>query len=419
MLPESLTRQITVAAPFVRQYRNPTDAGLDYISAHGTQMLWRDPATGQETFIRAGDVVEADDATINFPVCVPWPMRGCPCSEKFQVKCARFQFLVSIDVGSRKVLGFSFTARPKSSYRAEDVLSLMRVVCVQHGAPRAWRLEQGIFAAKRIADAVSLMGAQRIPCHSPHSKPFIEGLFNKLWTKLSIYFPDASVGRFRGDNEEASRLLVACQQGQQDPRRHFPMLADVLRAFHEVIEAHNASQIDSASYGRWIPNERWDADTAARPLSPMNPKNLWLFSPFMRLWKVKGNTVGGKVPLFPGLSVPYIFQADYLLKFYGAHLNAYFDPASPLCAATLALAQAWGNHRAGEVIGTAPQVNRTTDYIRLAMGWQSGLPDDGIAQLRLAHTALRREVRGIVGTKRPRRLSVKARNATGAETWQP
>ena len=30
MLPESLTRQITIAAPFVKQHRNPTDASLDY-----------------------------------------------------------------------------------------------------------------------------------------------------------------------------------------------------------------------------------------------------------------------------------------------------------------------------------------------------------------------------------------------------
>lgn len=170
MLPESLTRQITIAAPFVKQHRNPTDASLDYISAHGTQMWVLDSETAERNFVRSGDIIECDDATINFPCVIPWPMRGCPCSEKFEVKVARFQWLVAIDVASRKVLAFTYTARPRSSYRTEDVLSLMICVARQHGIPRAWRLEQGVWASRRVIDATKLMGAARIAVHSPHSK---------------------------------------------------------------------------------------------------------------------------------------------------------------------------------------------------------------------------------------------------------
>ncbi len=398
MLPESLTRQITAAAPFVKQYRNPTDASLDYISAHGTQMWLHDSETGQKTFIRSGDVIECDDATINFPCVIPWPMRGCPCSEKFEVKAARFQWLVAIDVGSRKVLSFIYTARPRSSYRTEDVLSLMRCVARQHGIPRAWRLEQGVWASRRVIDATKLMGSGRLAVHSPHAKPFIEGLFNKLWTKLSLHFPDASVGRFRGEGEEAARLLTACQAGQLDPRNVFPRLEDAIAAFHAVVDEHDASQINSDNYGSWTPNERWTRDTEARPLKTLHPESEWLFSPFMRTWLVRGNTIGGKVPLFPGQSVPFQFQSPDLFKFHGAHVTAYFDPADSHCLATLVLAKPWQNHRAGEVIGTAPQTNLTTSYIRMAMGWGDNA-DDGRDALRAAHTALRREVRGIVGTK--------------------
>ena len=299
MLPKSLTRQITVAAPFVRHHRNPTDAALDYISAAGTQMWITHAETGEKIFIRGGDVVECDDATINFPVCVPWTIRGCPCSERYEVKVGRFQWLVAIDVGSRKVLGFSYTARPKSSYRAEDILSLMRVVARQHGIPRIWRFEEGVWASNRVIDAAQLMGSGRMSVHSPHAKPFIEGLFNKLWTKLSVWFPDASVGRFRGENEESCRLLTACQNGHRDPRLYFPMLSDVIAAFHSVIEDHNASQIVSENYGSWTPNERWENDLITRPLNPLNPETEWLFHPFTRTWKVRGNSIGEGFHCFP------------------------------------------------------------------------------------------------------------------------
>lgn len=397
MLPESLTRQITVAAPFVRHHRNPKDAGLDYISAAGTQMWIVNSESGEKQFIRGGDVVECDDATINFPVCVPWTMRGCPCSERYEVKVGRFQWLVAIDAGSRKILGFTYTARPRSSYRAEDVLSLMKCVSRQHGVPRIWRLEKGVWKSNLVMDAVRTMGSGRISVHSPHCKPFIEGLFNALWTKLSIWFPDASVGRFRGENKEASDILTACQTGARDPRKYFPMLGDVIAAFHAVIEQHNAHIVDSANYGRWVPNERWDEDAAARPLAQLNPETEWLFSPFVRVWKVNGNSVGGKVPLFPGCSVPHQFSHPRLLEFHGARVKCYFDPADPKCAATIALAQPWGNSRQGEIICTAMQTNETTAYVRLVMGWGDDSRENGKNALRQAATAMRREVRGIQG----------------------
>ncbi len=257
MLPESITKQISIAAPFVKQHRNPTDAGLEYISAAGTQMWLSTGVRGGKIFIRSGDVVECDDATINFPVCIPWTIRGCPCSERYEVKVGRFQWLVAIDAGSRRVLGFCYTARPRSSYRGEDVLALMRCVARQHGIPRVWRLEKGVWKSKLVENAVRTMGSGHISVHSPHAKPFIEGLFNKLWTKLSVCFPEASVGRFRGENEESNRLLTACQAGHQDPRKYFPMLADVIAAFNAVIEERNSSIVRSDNYGQWVPIERW------------------------------------------------------------------------------------------------------------------------------------------------------------------
>lgn len=413
LLPESLTRQITVAAPFVKQFRNPTNAGLDYISASGTQMWIRNGESGEKMFIRGGDVVEADDATINFPVCVPWIIRGCPCSEKFHVKVGRFQWLVAIDVGSRKVLGFNYTARPRASYRGEDVLALMRGVARQHGVPRIWRFERGVWESNLVIKAQENMGSGRISVYSPHMKPFIEGLFNKLWTKLSAWFPEASVGRFRGEGEEASKLLAACVAGQLDPRRYFPMLSDVIAAFEAVIEEHNSSIVRSENWGEWCPHERWHRDASASPLPPLDPRCDWIFSPCVRKWKIDGCNIGGRVRLMEKVSVPFVFSAPFLVKLHGSEARAHFDPFEPRCAATIVLAQPWGNHRAGEVVGVAPQVNETTSYVRMVFGWGDG-SDVGLAVRRQNAAAMRREVRGIIGpTPRDQYVESEKRDGLG------
>jgi hypothetical protein len=394
LLPESLADQIAVAAPFVKHHRNKRDAALDYISGHGTQM-WQDGDDGEKHFIQSGDVVECDDATINFPVCIPWEIRGDPCSETWGVKVGRFQWLVAIDAGSRKVLAFTYTARPRSSYRGEDVLSLMKAVVRQHGIPRAWRLEKGVWASNLVSNAVEMMAAKRIGVHNPHSKPFIEGLFNSLWTKLSVHFPEASVGRFRGEGEEANRLLTACQDGAQDPRPHFPILSDVIAAFEEVIQEHNSHLVDSSNYGRWVPDERWQNDIRNRPLRRLPAESEFLFAPFCRVWTVRGNSIGGKVPLFDTVGVPFNWSADWLLHFHGARCRCHFDPNEPGCKATIVLDQTAGAHRAGEVLGVAAQSNATAEYIQSVLG--RGDKDRGLEELRQASTALRRVVRGIQG----------------------
>ena len=245
------------------------------------------------------------------------------------------------------------------------------------------------------------MGSERLTTWTPHAKPFIEGLFHTLWTRLSCHFPDSDVGRFQGENEKANRLLIACQSGAQDPRRHFPMLSDALAAFDQVIAEHDAHIIDSPNWGRWVPNDRWAADVQARPLPRLVPESEWLFSPFARTWTVRGNTVSGRVPLFDGVSIPYVFSAPFLLDVHGARVRCHFDPSEPRCAATVVLSESTSTHREGEVLGTAWQVNETTAYARLVMGWGGDSERrEGLAQLRQAATALRRVAVGILGPSR-------------------
>lgn len=413
MVPERIARQVAASRAQVRMHRNPTDFDLDYLCAPGGMRMVVDPETGERRRARALEVVEADDATINFPVCVPWTLGGTPSSDRYGVMVGRFQWLVFIDAGTSQVLGYSYTARPRSSYRGEDVLSAMRTVCRQHGIPRTWRFEQGVWKSHLVTGAIQQMGCRLDTVYSPHQKPFIEGLFSTLWTKLSVHFPDAHVGRFQGEHEAACDLLTACQAGHKDPRRYFPMLAQVLGAFDEAIAEKNRTPVSSSHHGRWVPAERFAADLATWPARALDPVNDWMFAPFVREWTVRGMLVGGRVPVFETVSVPFDFSAPFLPDLDGARVRAYFDPADPRCHAQLVLAQPWQGRPAGQVLGSAAQVNSTAGYVRLVMGWGDDPQMAGVQARQVAAAGVRREVRATVPTGRGARLS-EERNGLGA-----
>ncbi len=403
LVPPRIARQIALSPALVRHHRNPKSAALDYLNAAGSMFFFHDPLTGERRPPRPGEVIEADDATINFPVCVPWTLGGDPCSDRFGVKVGRFQWLVSIDAARRFVTAWTYVMRPRASYRGEDALSLMRAHCRQHGVPLQWRFERGVWNCHLVRDAIDAMGSHLHTVWSPHQKPYIEGLFNTLWTKLSVHFPGADVGRFRGETEEANRLLAACRNGQRDPRRHFPMLNDALAAFAAVIDEKNRTPVNS-QIGRWIPAEAWAARDA-KNIRRLDASSEWIFAAYTREWTVSGMNVGGRVRLFEDLAVPFDFYADWLVHFKGARVRVHFDPAATDCRATIVLLQNWNSgghahrHRAGDVLGTAEQINDVAGYARLVLGWAEDSRDAGRLARQRAETALRRETRAITGTR--------------------
>lgn len=398
LVPERIARQITSSAAVVRQHRNPTEAGLHYLSSPGSIMWTNDTQTGERRFTRAGDWIEADDGSVNFPVCVPWTMGGCPCSDKFGVKVGRFQFLRPIDAGSRFRPGFLYVARPRGSYRREDVLALMRLVCRAHGVPRGWRFERGTWESNMVKEAVRLLGSHLQTVYSPRQKPFVEGGFNQDWTKLSVHFPNADIGRFMGETEEANDFLTKCKKGTQDPRKNFPMLAEALAAFDAITKEENRTPVNSANWGRWIPEERWNAHLLESPLRPLDAGSDWIFHPYVREWTVKGMLVGGRVPLFEEVSVPFDFSASWLPNFDGAKVRVHFDPTEARCVGTVVYLE--GGHginaKRGDILGTALQINETAGYARLVMGWGDDPTSLGRKQRQQNASAMRREVRAIL-----------------------
>ena len=396
LVPETVARQIRASAAAVVMRRNARNFSLDWQDSPGTQMRRINPVTGDREWYQAGDVVEADDATINFPVCVPWEIRGDKCSEKFGVRVSRFQWLVAIDRSSRFVPAFSYTARPRSSYRGEDVLGLMHLVTAHHGIPREWLFERGVWKSKLVTTAAERMGARLHTVFSPHTKPFIEGLFSQLWTKLSVHFPGAHVGRSQGEEREAALLFEACKAGEKDPRRCFPPLTTALAAMLETITERNSTPVNSSQYGLWVPEDRWEADLAANPIRRLDPASAWLFSPCVRRWTVRGFQVGGRVRVFEDLSVPYDFTAPELRHFDGAQVDCYFDPVAPQCVATVVLAETHHGQSAGQVIGVARQINDVAGYARLVNEWADDPATIGLTERQRNAAAVRRELRAIL-----------------------
>jgi hypothetical protein len=392
-VPDRIHRQITQRRTVVRQFRHATNAALDFLNAAGSMFFFNDPLTGQRRPPQPGEVLEGDDSTINFPVCVPWTLGGDPCSEKFGVKVGRFQWLVMIDASSRFVTAWSYVMRPRSSYRAEDALSLMRAHCIQHGVPLQFRFERGVWKSNLVKQAIQGLGVDLHTVWSPHQKPYIEGLFNTLWTKLSVHFPDADVGRFRGETEEANDLLVSCQRGHTDPRKHFPMLSTAIAVFNEVLPEKNVTPVNS-DVGSWVPAERFAqlADT----VRAWNPDLDFLFSPMAKEWMVRGMLVGGRVPLFEDLSVPFDFSAPWLHEYDGARVRVHFDPSAPRCHGTVVLVEAFHGHRPGEVLGLAQQINEVGNYARMVLGWGGDPQNAGRLARQQAASAMRREVRAVV-----------------------
>lgn len=389
LLPPSVIKKIWISVATFSQFRSPTAASLDFLSSPGSAMWYTDPEDGKRKFIKPGQVIEADDATINFAVIVPWEMGGCPCSEKYGVKVARFQWLVAMDVGSRFVPAWTYVCRSRSSYRKEDTVTLMNAVYRQYGEPKFWRFERNIWEALLVKRRIQTAGSRLWTVYSPHQKPFIEGLFNKCWTIMSL--EDGQVGRYRGEMEKENDLLMRAQQGQFDPRGTFPLLKNAIGAFETALGEHHTGIIRSQEYGEWVPMERWEKRAMDKPLVDLD----WLAAPVVRKWTVRGNLVGGQVKLVDSYSAPFDFSAPWLTQYHGAKVNCHFDPTVPRCTATVTLAEPFQDRAAGELLGNVHLVNECASYARLVLSW--GDDDRGLGRKMKtqAANALRREVRTI------------------------
>ena len=400
-LPPAMREQVRVDAMTTKAYRAPRNTWLNALQSPGSLHLVLDEETGMEREIEPCERGTMDDGTINFVCNVPFNLPGNKCSENFGVMCGRFQFILPVDHRSRFIPGFNYTARPRSSYRAEDLTATLHTIFAEHGYWREMVLEHDVSAANLVTATLDNLGIKIVRASSPHQK-VVESVFNRLWTKLSLM--PGQVGRFRGEEEEVQALLISCQRGATDPRKHFPMLADVLQAIRSAIVEHNSQLVKSRQYGRWVPRELWDR--YKKNLRVLQPEQAWMFAPVIAERKVRGFIVRVSVRLMEGYSEVFDFTADFLGNFDGAQVKVYFNPFAPECIATIVLAENFNGKKAGAILGHAEQVNRITRFRRRAFGY--GLdPDIGLDATRRNAQALSRSV-----------VAIKSDGSTGAQTHE-
>jgi hypothetical protein len=356
-------------------------------------------------------VIESDDGTLNFVCWIPWPIGGDPCSDKYGVRCGRWQFLPMIEAGwSHFYLGYNLVCRPRGSYREEDIRSLIDFSGRSHGLPDAFRFERGSWEANRIVELLGQLGVELITVHQPNHKPFVEGGFNTLWTYLSVI--DGQVGRYRGDEEQSNLVLQKCRAGRADPREHFPSLDQAIKAIDGAMAVRNSDKITSV-YGSWIPEQRFTDHKTQRPW-PQIPEALrFLFAPYVREWTVAGGRVSGKIQVVEDCPVTFEFWSEELWRWNGHKVKLYFDPAADPCIATLVSLETYHGFRPGELICAAPLTGEISHHARACVGWADESSARELAERRISMAALRRELRALDPGGHVRAASSEMRDGQG------
>ena len=409
-LPPAAMRQLRVSETVVRAYRSPRNAWLDYVSSPGSLQMTVDAESGEERLVQPGERWTIDDGSVNLLCIVPGLERpGDACWDRWGVAVGRFQLLVIVDHRTRMVVGWSFTARPRDSYRAEDIVATFHPAIMEHGAPREMVLEHGVSAAGLVSQTLDALGVRILRASSPHQK-VVESVFNCLWTRLSSL--PGQVGRFRGEEEAANLMLTRIRSGALDPRGKLIDLPQLLAAIRAAVESHNAATVNSERLGSWVPADFWRAESS-RWLRRVAVEDSWMFAPHAsRPIKVRGNRVETSWQPMRGWTVKLVFAADWLLDFHGVEVVLRYNAHAPECEAVAILAVDVGTRRKGEVLGRLVQIDRMARMTRRALGY--GLdPDIGLAETRAAAQALRRHVAAVRPDGKPGVQSHEIRTGSG------
>jgi hypothetical protein len=276
----------------------------------------------------AGESYSVDDLTRNVACWIPWPHGGCECSEKYGVRLGRWQTLVVCDDATFAIPAVSSVFRYAASYQGVDAASLIyqteKNVGMAGFADMAsrWVVEGGVWQSKRALDVL----AGRF--HSAKGRPqqkLIERWFGAVQTLDAVWNRD--LGRRRGEILENNQLWLKCRAGKEDPRKHFASFDEGQETLLHAVRYMNEREVRSELYGKWVPEQRWDRDTAERPLTLRDAADSWLCAPEKRTVKVsRAGMVQCKVIMADGVSRSLVWNAPELYELMGMSVDLYFDP---------------------------------------------------------------------------------------------
>lgn len=272
--------------------------------------------------LMAGDRASIDDATRNVACWIPWPWGGCPCSDKYGVRLGRWQTLIVHDDASSFIPLVSSVFRWHQSYRATDAATAIYqterdVLQFDH-----WSIEGGVWQTRRVLDILS---GRFISAKGRPNQKLVENYIGRLWNIMAGQPGD--VGRHRGEIVSNSQLYIAARDGRVDPREHFMPLTQAQRSLYDAMDYLSEKRIDSRTYGKWVPKERWEADLAEAPRAARKDDS-FLILPVSETRTVSNDSVSITEDGPMGVRMKWMFTADWMAAYRGRKITVYFDPMS-------------------------------------------------------------------------------------------
>jgi hypothetical protein len=250
-----------------------------------------------------------------------------------------------------------------------------------HGLPTVWRLERGPWENNFIdgiklgvdceGQAVRWGGLDPIITISrawkSKQKGTVEGSFDHLQTLLA--HESMSIGRHRGEFEQATKLFLAAGRGDAEAWKKFWTLEDAAEGFRAAMLEFNQEPKQRRAHGRAlvVPEDLYRAggQTAQRACPE---SELWRFCPFKGQATVRAGHIEKSVAHYP---LPFRFQvngvADGLHLEHGYPVLIAFHPGHPERGCHIFNADTGPRNREGFAFGQAlvvaplavdaPQVN--------------------------------------------------------------
>jgi hypothetical protein len=262
---------------------------FDGITHTARRGLWVIDEDGSRRQLFSGDLIEADDVSIDCPYYVQLPDGSYSVGR--QVLCFR-------DRVSRKWVGAYAVARERDSYRGEDIARSVRELVDAWGLPGRFRFERGSWESEPISGIkvddgkggemrwggiASLIPIQHV--HSSRGKGTIEGGFRMLHKVLGLH--GVRIGKHRGEYEQPTADMLAVNAGAKKPQDcGFIAWANLLTAFERGFTLLNGRPVFCQEIAaKRCPDDVWAEDMQARPggrLPACSPEMLWHFLPVKR-----------------------------------------------------------------------------------------------------------------------------------------
>lgn len=364
--------------------------------------FWTDEQ-GNEWPMAAGTIYESDDESENEPFRYFDPTTGTE-------RLGR-QSLKTIDTHSLKWLGFTHVGRERDAYRVEDIADHFADIVRQCGLPILWRVERGVWDNNwlfgiELEDGTRWGGLDTLfhirQKFSSRGKANVEGSFN-FAQDLRAHGPDGgvtSIGRHRGEFQNATREYLRAQAGNEDDLKKFWSIAESAEAVAMALARFNAMPKQRhALGGKFIsPDEVYG--TPAKREVPAD--QWWRFLPVKRAVTVKQGAIEIKVPHYP-VSFRFRVNGAAGLHFdHGHKLLIAFHPGHPEQGMQLFNAETGAKNRDG--LGFGERIGQAEWLPDRAQENLAGTGD--FSGRKIERAAVRREFRAIVaGTARAVRKS--------------